>query len=74
MLIVARHHGRAESFAESFSAEQLPAREYYRLWGFDVHLEIWQGDKLVNSQHVPPKNEPEREGEFPRLDLVIPPI
>ncbi len=49
-------------------------KHLHRLWGFDIHLQIMQDDKLINTQHVPPKNEVEHEGDYPRLDLIIPPI
>jgi stage V sporulation protein R len=44
------------------------------LWGFDIHLESMRGDQMVGVQHVPPKGEQEGDNEYPRLDLVIPPI
>ena len=49
-------------------------KHLHRLWGFDIHLEVMQGDQLIGTQHVPPKPEAEHEGDYPRLDLVIPPI
>jgi spore cortex formation protein SpoVR/YcgB (stage V sporulation) len=49
-------------------------KHLHRLWGFDIHLETLQGDKLIDTQHVPPKGEADPDGDYPRLDLVIPPI
>jgi stage V sporulation protein R len=49
-------------------------KHLHRLWGFDIHLETLQGDKLINTQHVPPKGDPEHDSDHPRLDLIIPPI
>ena len=49
-------------------------KHLHRLWGFDIHLETLQGDQLIETHHVPPKGESEQEGEYPRLDLIIPPI
>ena len=45
-------------------------KHLHRLWGFDIHLESRQGDQLISTLHVPPKND----SEEPRLDLVMPPI
>lgn len=28
-------------------------RHLHRLWGFDIHLEVMQGDRLVETRHVP---------------------
>ncbi|HSX69545.1 MAG TPA: SpoVR family protein, partial [Pseudomonas sp.] len=49
-------------------------KHLHRLWGFDIHLESMRGDQLVGVQRVPPRNEQGDENEYPRLDLVIPPI
>ena len=49
-------------------------KHLHRLWGFDIHLEVCQGDQLITTQHVPPRGSAESDNEYPRLDLVIPPI
>lgn len=49
-------------------------KHLHRLWGFDIHLEVRQGEQVVGMQHVPPRNEQDAESEYPRLDLMIPPI
>ena len=49
-------------------------KHLHRLWGFDIHLEVCQGDQLITTQHVPPRSSAEGDSEYPRLDLVIPPI
>ena len=50
-------------------------KHIHRLWGFDVHLEIMQGDQRVSSVHMPPKPPaPSEEDEQTRMDLIIPPI
>jgi spore cortex formation protein SpoVR/YcgB (stage V sporulation) len=49
-------------------------KHLHRLWGFDIHLETLQGDKLIDTLHVPPKGDGDHDGDYPRLDLVIPPI
>ena len=45
-------------------------KHLHRLWGFDIHLESRQGEQLISTLHVPPKNDSEQ----PRLDLAMPPI
>ena len=49
-------------------------KHLHRLWGFDIHLEVCQGDQLITTQHVPPRGSSEGETDYPRLDLIIPPI
>ena len=49
-------------------------KHLHRLWGFDIHMESYQSDQLVHSQHVPPRPEPDKDAEAPRLDLLLPPI
>ena len=49
-------------------------KHLHRLWGFDIHLEVCQGDQLITTQHVPPRGSSEGDSEYPRLDLIIPPI
>jgi spore cortex formation protein SpoVR/YcgB (stage V sporulation) len=49
-------------------------KHLHRLWGFDIHLETLQGDKLIDTQHVPPKGDSDHNSDYPRLDLIIPPI
>ena len=34
-------------------------RHLHRLWGFDVHLEVLQGEQRIAVQHMPPRREPE---------------
>ena len=45
-------------------------KHLHRLWGFDIHLETLQGDKLIKTFHVPPKNE-QSDGDYPRLDMAV---
>jgi len=40
------------------------------LWGFDIHLETLQGDQLVKTHHVPPRNE-HTDGSHGRADLNV---
>ncbi|MFN3579861.1 MAG: SpoVR family protein [Pseudomonas sp.] len=48
-------------------------KHLHRLWGFDIHLECFDNNDLVDEQHVPPR--PDLQGErLPRFDLNIPPI
>ncbi len=49
-------------------------KHLHRLWGFDVHLESLQDDQIVASHHIPPRGDAGGEGNYPRLDLAIPPI
>ncbi|MBU1284194.1 MAG: SpoVR family protein, partial [Gammaproteobacteria bacterium] len=49
-------------------------KHLHRLWGFNIHLEMYQGEQLIGTQHVPPKHEAEHDSDYPRLDLMIPPI
>jgi stage V sporulation protein R len=48
-------------------------KHLHRLWGFNIHLEMYQGEQLIGTQHVPPQDETEQNSDFPRLDLTIPP-
>jgi stage V sporulation protein R len=65
-------HQRHDGKPLGESTEEM-LRHLHRLWGFDVHLESMDGDKVVAEAHVPPK--PQREEErLPRFDLNIPPI
>jgi spore cortex formation protein SpoVR/YcgB (stage V sporulation) len=48
-------------------------KHLHRLWGFDIHLESVQGERIVNSYHMPPRGDGDDES-YPRLDLAIPPI
>jgi stage V sporulation protein R len=49
-------------------------KHLHRLWGFNIHLEMYQGEQLIGTQHVPPQNDAEQDNDYPRLDLMIPPI
>ncbi|MBX9761695.1 MAG: SpoVR family protein, partial [Pseudomonadaceae bacterium] len=49
-------------------------KHLHRLWGFNIHLEVYQGEQLIGSHHVPPKTEQDQSNDYPRLDLMIPPI
>jgi spore cortex formation protein SpoVR/YcgB (stage V sporulation) len=49
-------------------------KHLHRLWGFDIHLEIMQGDELISTHHVPAKTDAGYDADQPRLDLIIPPI
>ena len=49
-------------------------KHLHRLWGFNIHLEMYQGDQLIGTQHVPPQHDAEQGSDYPRLDLMIPPI
>jgi spore cortex formation protein SpoVR/YcgB (stage V sporulation) len=48
-------------------------RHLHRLWGFDIHLESVDGERIVAEAHIPPRPKPE-EDRLPRFDLNIPPI
>ena len=48
-------------------------RHLHRLWGFDIHLESVDGERIVAEAHIPPRPKPEEE-RLPRFDLNIPPI
>lgn len=48
-------------------------KHLHRLWGFDVHLQSWDGDALKEEQHMPPRPS-EAEESIPRFDMNIPPI
>ena len=39
-----------------------------------INLESLRGDQIVGVQHVPPRSEHSEDNDYPRLDLVIPPI
>ena len=45
-------------------------KHLHRLWGFDIHLETLQGDTVMKTHHVPPRNE-HSEGDYGRLDLAV---
>jgi len=49
-------------------------KHLHRLWGFDIHLESMQGERIANSYHMPPRGDGDSEENYPRLDLAIPPI
>ena len=50
-------------------------KHLHRLWGFDVHLDTVRGDKVLQSQHVPPHSGgAEGEDDYPHLDLALPAI
>ena len=49
-------------------------KHLHRLWGFDIHLQTLQGDRIVTTQHVPPRSDGAADGDPPRLDLHIPPL
>jgi spore cortex formation protein SpoVR/YcgB (stage V sporulation) len=48
-------------------------KHLHRLWGFDIHLETAQGDQIVSTQHVPPR-EGHRDLDPRRTDIAISPI
>ena len=48
-------------------------RHLHRLWGFDIHLESVDGERIVAEAHIPPRPKPEEE-RLPRFDLNIPPV
>jgi len=46
-------------------------KHLHRLWGFDVHLQSMQGEQVVNTQHMPPRNsEAEAEPRFPGMNFA----
>ena len=47
-------------------------KHLHRLWGFDVHLQSMQDDKLVNTHHMPPRasNEAETDSRFPGMNFA----
>ncbi|WP_218422208.1 SpoVR family protein [Stutzerimonas stutzeri] len=47
-------------------------KHLHRLWGFDVHLQSMQDDKLVNTHHMPPRasNETETDSRFPGMNFA----
>ena len=49
-------------------------KHLHRLWGFDIHLEVLQGEELIGTHHVPAKTDASHDSDQPRLDLIIPPI
>ena len=49
-------------------------KHLHRLWGFDVHLQSMQDDKLVTTHHMPPRVESDAESKFPGMNLALPPI
>ncbi|WP_434135079.1 SpoVR family protein [Pseudomonas luteola] len=48
-------------------------KHLHRLWGFDIHLETAQGDQIVSTQHVPPRDG-HRDLAPRRTDIAISPI
>nr|WP_312509362.1 SpoVR family protein [Pseudomonas luteola] len=48
-------------------------KHLHRLWGFDTHLETAQGDQIVSTQHVPPRDG-HRDLDPRRTDIAISPI
>ncbi|AYN93170.1 SpoVR family protein [Pseudomonas sp. LTJR-52] len=48
-------------------------KHLHRLWGFDIHLETAQGDQIVSTQHVPPRDG-HRDLDSRRTDIAISPI
>ncbi|MCG7375013.1 MULTISPECIES: SpoVR family protein [Pseudomonas] len=48
-------------------------KHLHRLWGFDIHLETAQGDQIVSTQHVPPRDG-HRDLDPRRTDIAISPI
>ncbi|WP_286788973.1 MULTISPECIES: SpoVR family protein [Pseudomonas] len=48
-------------------------KHLHRLWGFDIHLETAQGDQIVSTQHVPPRDG-HRDLNPRRTDIAISPI
>jgi stage V sporulation protein R len=47
-------------------------KHLHRLWGFDIHLEVLQGDQIIARQHVPAR--PDSNDPFAHLDLALPPV
>ncbi|KJS74271.1 MAG: SpoVR family protein, partial [Pseudomonas sp. BICA1-14] len=47
-------------------------KHLHRLWGFDVHLQSMQDDKLVNTHHMPPRpsSEAEPDNRFPGMNFA----
>ena len=45
-------------------------KHLHRLWGFDVHLESMQDDKVVSRHHIPPRPETDSENKFPGVNLA----
>jgi len=47
-------------------------KHLHRLWGFDVHLQSMQDDKLVNTHHMPPRpsSEAETDNRFPGMNFA----
>lgn len=63
-----RHEGKplGESTGEMM-------KHLHRLWGFDIHLQSMEGDRVADEAHIPPR--PVRDDDrLPRFDLNIPPI
>ena len=48
-------------------------KHLHRLWGFDIHLESRHGDQLIDTWHVPPRQD-FSNSDYSRLDLMLPPI
>jgi len=45
-------------------------KHLHRLWGFDIHLQSFNGDKLVKVQHMPPRAED--DADYLRLEEFLP--
>ncbi len=65
-------HQRHDGKPLGKSSEEM-LRHLHRLWGFDVHLESMQGDTLIDSLHVPLRQDRADES-MPRFNLNLPPI
>lgn len=64
-------HQRHENKPLGKSTDRM-LKHLHRLWGFDVHLQSWDGETLKEEQHMPPR--PASEPTIPRFDMNIPPI
>jgi stage V sporulation protein R len=49
-------------------------KHLHRLWGFDVHLQSMQDDKLIATHHMPPRVDTDAEAKYPGMNLALPPI
>lgn len=65
-------HQRHQGKPLGDSTEEM-LRHLHRLWGFDVHLQSLDGNRVVSEAHIPPRHDPEEE-RLPKFDLNIPPI
>ena len=64
-------HQRHEGKPLGKSTERM-LKHLHRLWGFDVHLQSWDGEELKEEKHMPPRAS--AEPDLPRFDMNIPPI